>query len=472
MSADVECQSKDCDKNKTNLETKAHDLMVKGRLLNAGEKYSQEAFDLLSKSIKLNPNLIDAWVELTECYQRKSDIEGAIVCLENALKYCKPEEPNKIILRKLSICIRQKNCASQEEKVATLLRSLDLSKQALKIDLGDEENYYNLAKAYMCLFFVTECVDRKLINLSRAAFKQALGLSQRKMIRKVMERGRISSGQSNAATNNQPGDNDKCAPEEKEEKVYIRETDFLFNYATVLVYLQEFTEALEFLRLAVELDHEWEEPKKLEESLVDYLKQISLMSSELRNKRKVVRRHSKVVESLKDVSKIEAIILSDQQRLKRSADISVKSIALEEMKISEESDESGEADELETKISAEPARTDNTVHLLHLKLVSTINYNQAMYVTFMAIDQNYSVVVITIYNLAASRCPIQKDTVTLVNPKMEEVSVRGIFPSGPFKDISLSYKRINVREFKDLYVNGHRISIQQVSKPQCKISVL
>lgn len=470
MLADVDCEGKDCNKTKTNLDTKAHDLMVKGRLLNAGEKYNQEAFDLLSKSIKLNPNLIDAWVELTECYQRKSDIEGAIVCLENALKYCKPEEPNKIILRKLSICIRQKNCASQEEKVATLLRSLDLSKQALKTDLNDEENYYNLAKAYMCLFFVTECVDQKLINLSRAAFSRALDLSKRKMIRaKMAEMNLIPSDQSSATTDNKDGDNAKCAPEKKEEIEFIGETDFLFNYATVLVYLQEFTEALEFLRIAVELDHDWEEPKKLGESLVDYLKQIFLMSSELRNKRKVVRRYSKVVEALKDVSKIEGIILSDQQRLKRSAEISVKSIALEEMKISEKSDES---DEPETKVSMEPVRTDNTVHLLHLKLVSTINYNQAMYVTFMAIDQNYSVVVVTIYNLAASRCPIQKDTVTLVNPKMEEVSVLGMFPSGPLKDKSLSYKRINVREFKDLYVNGHRISIQQVSKPQCKISVL
>lgn len=463
MSANADCEGKRCDKIKSDLETKAYDLMVKGRLLNAGEKFNQEAFDLLSKSIKLNPNLIEAWVELTECYQRKPDVEGAIVCLENALKYCDPKEPNKIILRKLSTCIRQKNCASQEEKVATLLRSLDLSKQALKTDLNDEENYYNLAKAYMCLFFVTECVDQQLINLSRAAFARALQLSNRKCLRsKLAELRLVESGQSTDRSDEK--EEIKCVPGE-EPSCFIAQTDFLFNYATVLVYLQEFTEALEFLRLAIELDRDWDEPKKLEECLYDYLFQIVRMNCELRQNKKVVRRYSKVVESLKDVTKIEKIILSDQQRLKRSTDISIKSIALEDMKLEEELSGSEANNVTSTQL-------DNTTHLLHLKLISTINYNQAMYVTFMAIDQNYSVIVVTIYNLAASRCPNQKDTVSLVNPKMEEITVDNFFRKSLFNNNRISYKRINVREFKDLYVNGFRISTQQVSKPQCKISVL
>lgn len=458
MSADAECGNEDRG-IKTNLETKAHDLMVRGRLLNTGESFNQEASDLLSKAIKLNPYLIEAWIELTECYQRKLDVEGAIVCLENALKYCEPEKPNKVILRKLSTCIRQKSCTSQEEKVATLLRSLELSKQALKTDLNDEENYYNLAKAYMCLFFVTECVDQQLINLSRAAFMKALSLSNRKMLRAKMKELGIGTSQEDIKN-----EQSKIDMEEK-SKPFIEQTDFLFNYATVLVYLQEFQEALEFLRMAIDLDPGWEEPKALEECLVDYLKQIQLMMNELgKNNKKVVRRYSKVVESLKDVSKIETVIQADQQRLKKSTDISIKSITLDDLETPEELEES------EPKINDNSASTKDTVQLLHLKLVSTINYNQAMYVTFIAIDQNYSLIVVTIYNLAASRCPIPKDTVTLVDPKIEKVTVNNLLSTE--KDSGAAFKRINVREFKSLYVNGYRISTQQVSKPQCKISVM
>lgn len=471
MSADVKYENNHCDKIKSNLESKAYDLMLKGRSLNAGEKFNQEAFDLLSKSIKLDPNLTEAWVELTECYQRKPDVEGAIVCLENALKYCKQREPNKIILRKLSTCIRQKSCVSQEEKVATLLRSLDLAKQALETDLDDEENHYNLAKAYMCLFFVTECVDQQLINLSRAAFEKALRLSQRKQVVSLLARMKLESDQSTIEVGQSTIEVDqkqetKCVPSDQPYCV-LNQTDFLFNYASVLVYLQEFTEALEFLRLAIELDRDWDEPKKLEECLQDYLTQIVRMKSELKHNKKVVRRYSKVVESLKDVSKIEKIILADQQRLRRSTGIFIVSIALEDLQVEEDSNGS-EVDHNDTSTTLE-----NLTYLLHLKLISTINYNQAMYVTFMAIDQNYSIIVVTIYNLAADRCPNQKDIVTIVNPKMEEIQVDEVYRvPAPETPNRISFKRINVREFKDLYVNGYRISTQQVSKPQCKISVL
>jgi hypothetical protein len=41
---------------------------LRGRLLNVIPKYSKEAENLLSKAIKLDPKLVDAWNELGECF--------------------------------------------------------------------------------------------------------------------------------------------------------------------------------------------------------------------------------------------------------------------------------------------------------------------------------------------------------------------------------------------------------------------
>lgn len=454
------------DSQETSLESKAHNLMLRGRSLNSGEHFNQEAFDLLSKAIKLNPYLIDAWIDLTKCYQRKSDIEGAIACLENALKYCDAEKPNKIILRKLSTCIRQQTCDSQEAKIASLLRSLDLSKQALKSDLCDQENYYNLAKAYMCLFFVTECVDHQLINLSKAAYVKAITLSNESFSRKRA----VDDGLEGRLEEKVPKPSNDDSDDES--KPFIEQPDFLFNFSTVLIYLQEFQKALEYLRLAIKLDPKWNEPQVLEECLVDYLKQIQSMMHELcKSNKKVIRRYSKIVEALKNVNNIEAIIKIDQQRLLKSQNIKVKSITLDQL--NSVSNQSGKASKIEgmAKNGSVENNSRDTVELLHLKLVNTINYNQAMYLTFIAIDENYSLTVVTIYNLAASRYPTQRDVVTIVEPKLESIMVDNLF-DGKSGEASFSFKRINVREFKDLYVNGYRITTDQVSKPQFRVSVL
>lgn len=94
---------------------------------------------------------------------------------------------------------------------------------------------------------------------------------------------------------------------------------------------------------------------------------------------------------------------------------------------------------------------------------------------FVGMDQNFCITVITIYNLAASRCPSTKDLLSIVNPKIESVKVKNLHRvhdmSGDDED-AISFNRINVQEFKDFYVNGHRISADQVSKPQFTVSVI
>lgn len=59
---------------------------LKGRLLNVVPKYNKQAENLLSKAIKLDPKLVDAWNELGECYWKNDDLKKSVSCFEGALK--------------------------------------------------------------------------------------------------------------------------------------------------------------------------------------------------------------------------------------------------------------------------------------------------------------------------------------------------------------------------------------------------
>jgi tetratricopeptide (TPR) repeat protein len=48
-------------------------------------QHSKEAEDLLSRAVKLDPELVEAWNELGECYWKKDDIEEAKNCFSGAL---------------------------------------------------------------------------------------------------------------------------------------------------------------------------------------------------------------------------------------------------------------------------------------------------------------------------------------------------------------------------------------------------
>ena len=46
-----------------------------------------EAEQLLSRAVKLEPNLVDAWIELGECYWKRGDVNTAKTCFEGALSH-------------------------------------------------------------------------------------------------------------------------------------------------------------------------------------------------------------------------------------------------------------------------------------------------------------------------------------------------------------------------------------------------
>ena len=95
--------------------------MLKGRALNIETSYSQDSFELLSKSVKFNPKLTGAWNELGECYYKKGDMQSAKNCFNNSLNYNKKD---KVALRSLSMLMRQfSGQQSPDEQKDCLLQS-------------------------------------------------------------------------------------------------------------------------------------------------------------------------------------------------------------------------------------------------------------------------------------------------------------------------------------------------------------
>lgn len=58
---------------------------LKGRSLNILSNYSKECEELLSKAVKLDPQMIDAWNELGETYWKNDNINEAENCFNGAL---------------------------------------------------------------------------------------------------------------------------------------------------------------------------------------------------------------------------------------------------------------------------------------------------------------------------------------------------------------------------------------------------
>lgn len=60
---------------------------LKGKTFNVLDKFTPQAEELLSKAVKLEPKLIEAWNELGECYWKNDDIQQAKNCFTGALPH-------------------------------------------------------------------------------------------------------------------------------------------------------------------------------------------------------------------------------------------------------------------------------------------------------------------------------------------------------------------------------------------------
>lgn len=60
---------------------------LRGRALNVTQIYNKETEDLLSKAVKLDPKLVEAWNELGECYWKRDELIESKNCFTRALEY-------------------------------------------------------------------------------------------------------------------------------------------------------------------------------------------------------------------------------------------------------------------------------------------------------------------------------------------------------------------------------------------------
>lgn len=67
------------------IENKALYFSLRGKALNVTADFDTQAVDFLSKAVKLDPSLTEAWNNLGECYWKNKDIDAAKNCFTCAL---------------------------------------------------------------------------------------------------------------------------------------------------------------------------------------------------------------------------------------------------------------------------------------------------------------------------------------------------------------------------------------------------
>lgn len=361
----VECESTD----------KALFCLLKGRALNINIKFNENAFELLSKCVKLNPQLTEAWNQLGECYWKKSDNYSALNCFESALKH----EINKISLRNASMVLRQLG-NSDEEKKSNLIKSLDKAKEAVKCDIEDGISWYILGNAYLTLFFSSTNREQTVLKACKAAYVKAY--------------------------------NDK--------KAYCQ-TDFLFNYATLLQYEENFLKALECLKRAAHLDPNWSEPFERKKTLLKYLNDCCDM-----------------------IDKKASLKL-------RRLEIFIKSLAADSKLTIYQNRKFVNINDLSPGINS-------GVNLL-CKVISCINNGLAIAYTFCVMDCEKQCIALLIYNLSLDRGPKLGDTVFIQNPLIK-------INDFCFEDKNYKFRSISVDNPLSLIINNKRLTEDNIVLPK------
>ncbi|CAN6483186.1 unnamed protein product [Victoria cruziana] len=141
---------------------------LRGKILDVYPDYRKQAEDHLSKAVKLNPSLLDAWLCLGNCMWKKGDLSSAKNCFSLALQ----KGPDKKILSQLSMLERRlaQGAKSRSEMVDESIRH---AKQAVMLDVKDGYSWYILGNAYLTSFFVAGAWEQRKLLQSLKAYQNA-----------------------------------------------------------------------------------------------------------------------------------------------------------------------------------------------------------------------------------------------------------------------------------------------------------
>ncbi|GMH15189.1 hypothetical protein Nepgr_017030 [Nepenthes gracilis] len=141
---------------------------LRGKILDVFQDYRKEAEDHLSKAVKLNPSLADAWLSLGNCFWKKGDLPSAKNCFTFALS----RGPNKTVLCQLSM-LERKMAQGSENQAEIVEESIQHAKEAITLDVKDGNSWYNLGNACLISFFVTGAWDHSKLLQSSKAYQNA-----------------------------------------------------------------------------------------------------------------------------------------------------------------------------------------------------------------------------------------------------------------------------------------------------------
>ncbi|CAH0393484.1 unnamed protein product [Bemisia tabaci] len=206
-------------------EVRAQCYYLLGRALNIHPAFNPEAEEALSKAIKLDPSLVNAWNELGECFWKKNDMEEAKNCFNGALK----RSHNKVSLRNLSMISRQEAAKSTKECKEKIDIGVQYAKDALSLDPCDGLSWSVLGNAHLSAFFSIQQNPRTL-KQAMSAYYQA-----------------------------------------EKDPVAQNKSDLHYNKGVALKYEEEYKEALESFERAKNLEPSWELPGLKQEQLLKYL---------------------------------------------------------------------------------------------------------------------------------------------------------------------------------------------------------
>ncbi|CAN1311771.1 Tetratricopeptide repeat protein 5 [Linum perenne] len=141
---------------------------LRGKSLDVFPNYRKEAEDHLSKAVKLNPSLADAWLCLGNTIWKKGDLTSAKNCFNLALS----KGPNKKILCLLSM-LERKMAQGAQNQAEIVDESIQHAKDAISLDVKDGNSWYNLGNAYLTSFFITGAWEHNKLRQALKAYQIA-----------------------------------------------------------------------------------------------------------------------------------------------------------------------------------------------------------------------------------------------------------------------------------------------------------